>query len=102
AWMKDCKTKGEPFLAYLPTNAPHAPHIDLQEFVAPYQGQGPAGFFGMIAHIDKRFGDLEKFLVDEKLKDNTIVIFMTDNGGTSGVATFNAGLRAGKTTYYDG
>ena len=27
---------------------------------------------------------------------------MTDNGGTAGVATFNAGLRAGKTTYYDG
>ncbi len=30
------------------------------------------------------------------------MIFMTDNGGTAGVATFNAGLRAGKTTYYDG
>ena len=56
----------------------------------------------MIAHLDKRFGDLEKFLSDEKLRDNTIVIFMTDNGGTAGVATFNAGLRAGKTTYYDG
>ena len=27
---------------------------------------------------------------------------MTDNGGTAGVATYNAGLRAGKTTYYDG
>ncbi|MFM8272390.1 MAG: sulfatase-like hydrolase/transferase, partial [Gemmata sp.] len=34
--------------------------------------------------------------------DNTVVIFMTDNGGTAGVATHNAGLRAGKTTYYDG
>lgn len=101
-WMKDRKEKGEPFLCYLPTNAPHAPHIDLDEFVKPYQGKGPAGFFGMIAHIDKRFGDLEKFLADEKLKDDTIVIFMTDNGGTAGVATFNAGLRAGKTTYYDG
>ena len=56
----------------------------------------------MIAHIDKRFGDLEKFLDEQKLKDNTIVIFMTDNGGTAGVPTFNAGLRGGKTTYYDG
>jgi arylsulfatase len=102
AWMKERKQKDEPFLCYLPTNAPHAPHIDLDEFVKPYQGKGPAGFFGMIAHIDKRFGDLEKFLSDEKLKDDTIVIFMTDNGGTAGVATYNAGLRAGKTTYYDG
>jgi len=102
AWMKQCAARKEPFLCYLPTNAPHAPHIELDEFVKPYEGKGPAGFFGMIAHIDKRFGDLEKFLADEKLRDNTMVIFMTDNGGTAGVPTFNAGLRAQKTTYYDG
>ncbi len=102
AWMKTCKDRNEPFLCYLPTNAPHAPCIDLAEYVKPYQGKGPAGFFGMIAHVDKRFGDLETFLSDEKLKDNTLVIFMTDNGGTAGVRTFNAGLRAGKTTYYEG
>ena len=102
AWMKQCRDKNKPFLCYLPTNAPHAPHIDLDEFIKPYQCQGPAAFFGMIAHIDRRFGDLERFLSDAKLRDNTIVIFMTDNGGTAGVGTFNAGLRAGKTTYYDG
>ncbi|MBA4065977.1 MAG: N-acetylgalactosamine-4-sulfatase [Isosphaera sp.] len=102
AWMKGCKARGEPFLCYLPTNAPHAPHVELDEFVKPYQGKGPAGFFGMIAHLDNRFGDLEKFLAAEKLTDDTIVIFTTDNGGTAGVPTHNAGLRAGKTTYYDG
>jgi arylsulfatase A-like enzyme len=103
AWMKERKARGEPFLCYLPTNAPHAPHIDLEEFVKPYRQKGlPAGFFGMIAHIDRRFGDLEKFLADEGLRDDTIVIFMTDNGGTAGVNTFNAGLRGRKTTYYEG
>jgi len=102
AWMKECRAKNQPFLCYLPTNAPHGPHVELDEYVDPYRGRGPAAFFGMIAHVDKRFGDLARFLTDEKLADDTIVIFMTDNGGTSGVATFNAGLRAGKTTYYDG
>ncbi len=101
-WMQRCQSQSKPFLCYLPTNAPHAPHIELDEFVAPYKNKGPAGFFGMIAHVDKRFGDLEKFLTQHKLRDNTIVIFMTDNGGTAGVSVFNAGLRAGKTTYYDG
>jgi arylsulfatase len=101
-WMKDRKAKGEPFFCYLPTNAPHAPCIDLDEYVKPYQGKGPAGFFGMIAHLDKRFGDLDKFLADEKLTDDTIVIFMTDNGGTGGVNVFNAGLRGRKTEYYEG
>ena len=102
SWMKERHAQGETFFCYLPTNAPHAPHIELDEYVQSYQGRGPAGFFGMIAHVDKRFGDLMRFLVEEKLADNTIVIFMTDNGGTAGVGTFNAGLRAGKTTYYDG
>jgi arylsulfatase len=102
AWMKERKQKGEPFLCYLPTNAPHAPYIDLEEYINPYRGKGPAGFFGMIAHLDKRFGDLEKFLTDEKLKDDTVVIFMTDNGGTAGVPVYNAGLRGRKTEYHEG
>jgi arylsulfatase A-like enzyme len=102
AWMKARKQQGEPFVCYLPTNAPHAPHVDEDADIAPYRGKGPAGFFGMIAHVDRRFGDLERFLLDEGLVQNTIVVFMTDNGGTSGVKTHNAGLRAGKTTYYDG
>ncbi|MCS6866489.1 MAG: arylsulfatase [Gemmataceae bacterium] len=102
AWMKECHAQNQPFFCYLATNAPHAPHIDFDEYIRPYQGKGPAGFFGMIAHIDKRFGDLEQFLVHNKLRDNTIVIFMTDNGGTAGVHIFNAGLRGRKTMYYEG
>jgi arylsulfatase len=103
AWMKKCKDAGAPFFCYLPTNAPHAPCIDLEEYVKPYRKPGlPAGFFGMIRHIDRRFGDLEKFLSAEGLQDDTIVVFMTDNGGTGGVRIFNAGMRGGKTTYYEG
>ena len=102
AWMKERKEKNEPFLCYLPTNAPHGPHIDREEFIKLYQGKGPAAFFGMIAHVDARFGDLMKFLDENKLSDNTIVIFMTDNGGTGGVNVFNAELRGRKTQYYEG
>lgn len=103
AWMKSRQAANEPFFCYIPTNAPHAPHVELEEYVAPYRKPGqPAGFFGMISHVDKRFGDLDRFLSDSKLADNTIVIFMTDNGGTSGVPVFNAGLRSRKTELYEG
>ena len=103
AWMKRQKEAGTPFLCYIPTNAPHGPHIDLERFIEPYrQSGGPAAFYGMIAHVDARLGDLDAFLAKEGLRDDTILIFTTDNGGTAGVKTFNAGLRAGKTTYYDG
>ena len=102
AWMKDRKAKGEPFLCYLPTNAPHAPFVEVEEYVKPYRGKGPAGFFGMIAHVDARLGKLEAFLAESGLRDNTVFVFLTDNGGTAGVPVFNAGLRDRKTSYYDG
>jgi len=109
-WIKERKEKNEPFFCYLPTNAPHAPHTVAENYSAPYKGKGkaklkgagPAAFFGMIAQIDENLGKLEKFLDDNGLTDNTIFIFMTDNGGTAGVATFNAGMRGQKTTLYEG
>lgn len=101
-WMQARHANREPFLCYLPTNAPHAPH-DVAEKYSQLFGDHPAAkFFGMIAQIDENMGRLDEFLRSSGLIDNTIVVFMTDNGGTAGVKTFNAGMRAGKTTYYDG
>lgn len=103
AWMKERQSRGEPFLCYLPTNAPHAPLVDADEFTQPYASKGAvAGFFGMIAHIDRNMGRLDAFLRETGLRENTIVVFMTDNGGTAGVPTFNAGLRDRKISYYEG
>ena len=41
-------------------------------------------------------------LDEQRLSDNTILIFMTDNGGTVGVPVFNAGMRGHKMELYDG
>ena len=115
AWMKERNDAQEPFFCYLPLNAPHFPLDAPKEFLAPYEGltldsppryrnegKSVAGFFGMIANIDHNMGKLETFLQQTGLRENTIVIFMTDNGGTAGVKVWNAGLRDGKTTFYDG
>ncbi len=102
-WIKKCKQQDVPFLLLPADECPsRALHRARRSMYSHIEGRGPAGFFGMIAHVDKRFGDLTKFLSEEKLEDDTIVVFMTDNGGTAGVKTHNAGLRAGKTTYYEG
>jgi arylsulfatase len=101
-WMKDRAAKKEPFFVYLPTNAPHSPHWVAEKYRKPYEGKGPAAFFGMIANLDENMGRLEQFLTDNKLRDDTIVIYGNDNGGTAGVPVFNAGLRAYKTSYYEG
>ena len=103
AWMEERKDRGEPFLLYLPTNAPHGPHWVPARYEEPYQQpRVPAGFFGMIANIDENVGRLDTFLAESGLAENTIVVMFHDNGGTAGVNLFNAGMRGRKTTYYEG
>jgi arylsulfatase len=74
-----------------------------EKYAAPYRKSGwPAGFFGMIANLDENLGKLEAFLRETGLRENTLVIFMTDNGATAGRNVYNAGMRAFKTHLYDG
>ncbi len=102
-WMRERQRKREPFCCYLPTNTPHGPAWVASKYSAPYQKPGlPAAFYGMIANLDENVGKLEAFLNETGLGQNTILIYMTDNGGTAGVPVFNAGMRGRKTQLYDG
>lgn len=102
--------KDRPFFAYLPTNAPHAPYNVADKYSKPYSDRGvPAPrdqFFGMIANIDENVGRLLARLKELDLEDNTIVIFMTDNGTAMGynpmTGGYNAGMRGFKGSEYDG
>jgi arylsulfatase A-like enzyme len=102
SWMKQQQSERAPFFCYLPLHAAHAPNIVAEKYSAMFEGKKVPGFFGMLANIDENMGRLEAFLRETKLRENTIVIFMTDNGGTAGVPVYNAGLRGHKTEYYEG
>ena len=121
-WIK--QVKGRPFFAYITPNAPHGPLQCPEKYYKPYIDAGlpenPARFYGMIANIDENVGVLLKKLDEWKLLDNTLVIFMTDNGsamaggggggkkkangGAAAVSggIFNAGMRGKKGTPYEG
>ncbi len=103
AWMRERSGRGEPFFCYLPLNAPHTPLIVPDRYREPYRDQNPnvASYFGMIANIDENVGKLEAFLRDTGLRENTILIFTTDNGGTGGTSVSNAGMRGRKGNLYD-
>jgi arylsulfatase len=103
-WMRAQAAAGQPFFCYLPTAAAHAPLFVPPKYREPYQRQSPrvASFFGMIANIDENMDRLDSFLRETGLWDNTILIFMTDNGGTAGVPVFNAGMRGKKIDLWDG
>lgn len=108
------ENKDKPFFCYISTNAPHSPYLVAEEYREPYEDNSdipePA-FYGMITNIDENFGKLEQKLNELNLKDNTILIFMTDNGSSGGCTLnndsfvdkgYNAGMRGKKASYYEG
>lgn len=110
------RNKEKPFFLYLATNAPHGPYLVGPEWSAPYgdavKWGGGASFYGMIANVDHNLGVLRKRLAELGLAENTILIFMTDNGTANGavfkgltseaVEGYNAGMRGKKSSIYEG
>jgi arylsulfatase len=105
AWLDAQRKSGKPFFCYLPSNAPHAPYNARPEDRALYAdkvGEPAASFFGMIHNIDQNIGKLLAKLDEWGLAQNTLVIFMNDNGGTGGVSVFNANMHGAKGTAWLG
>jgi arylsulfatase len=105
-WIEEKRKAEAPFFAYITTNAPHAPLSCPDEYKRMYAGMNlpeqTQTYFGMVTNIDDNVGKLMSRLTDWGIEKNTILIFMTDNGGTGGVRVFNAGMRGAKGTPYQG
>lgn len=96
--------RSRPFFCYLPTNAPHTPLEVEESLVAPYRKLGlndvTAKIYAMISNVDSNVGKLLDHLKSRSLEQDTMVIFMTDNGPQQN--RFNSGLRGLKGTPYEG
>jgi arylsulfatase A-like enzyme len=67
----------EPFFLYFPLTAPHTPWLPKEEFV----GKSGAGEYGdFTVQVDHLLGQLRNMLQEKGLKENTILIFSSDNG----------------------
>ena len=105
AWINIKRRENAPFFAYITPNAAHAPLQCPEEYAKRHAGQvssDVAKFYGMIENIDDNVGKLLRALNEWGIEENTLVIFMTDNGGTLGTSIFNAGMRGMKVTPYQG
>jgi arylsulfatase A-like enzyme len=104
-WIDRQRMSASPFFAYISLNAAHSP-LDVPEiYFKRYQGKvsnNPAKFYGMIENIDENFGRLLAKLDEWELTDDTLVIFLTDNGGTAGTKLYNGGMRGSKNSPYQG
>jgi arylsulfatase A-like enzyme len=94
----------QPFLCYVAYNAPHAPWQAEDALVEHYLAQGVdyrnARIYALIEQCDRNVGRLLDALDAQQLQDNTIVLFMSDNGGVSN--HYVADLRGSKGTVYEG
>ena len=96
SWAKARAAEKKPFFLHLATNAPHAPYIP-----PPGGPTDEAGAFAaMIENIDTNFGRLMDALRETGIANDTIVIFLTDNG--SALARSNAGMKGRKGTPDEG
>lgn len=104
-WIDQRRGQPRPFFAYITPNAPHTPLVCPDEYKKRYMGKvddNTAAFFGMVTNIDDNVGRLLERLRQWGIERQTLVIFMTDNGGTGGVGVWNAGMRGQKVTPYNG
>jgi arylsulfatase len=112
AWIKKQHEAKKPYFAYISVNAPHGPfNIALESYKKRFlelgSDQDSAARLGMVENIDDNFGRLMTKLEEWKALDNTLVIFMTDNGAvkkgsTKTIPYFNAGLKGGKNSPNEG
>ncbi len=116
-WMGE--RSDQPFFTYIATNSAHWPWFvpdhyrqpvrdaiaaneDIVKHLDASKREDLVSFLAMGANIDDNVGKLDAFLSANGLMDNTIVVFLTDNGSTMGQDYFNAGMRGKKTQLWEG
>jgi arylsulfatase A-like enzyme len=95
----------KPLFLYLPFNAVHGPLQVPASYTAPYAHlKGPRkNYAGMLAAMDEAVGQVVAALEEQKIRDKTLIVFSSDNGGpTPGRVTDNGPLRSGKGSIYEG
>jgi arylsulfatase A-like enzyme len=95
----------KPFLLWYAPMLPHDPHNAPERFVAKYRAQAPdeatARYWANVDWFDETCGQLLKFLEEKKLTENTIVLYVADNGWIPGAAVNKFDPRS-KQSPYDG
>jgi len=113
ATLKENQTSQKPFFLYMAHYAIHLPYNKDERFYQKYIDKGltdtEAKYASLIEGMDKSLGDLMDYLVQNKLDQNTYILFMSDNGGlslspprTAPEHSQNYPLKQGKGSLYEG
>lgn len=98
--------KDDPFFLWVSYNAPHTPLQAPQEYVDKYKHiEDPVKrvYRAMISKLDDELGRFMNYLSDNDLEENTILFFISDNGGAEyTLTTDNGRYEGGKNTEFEG
>jgi arylsulfatase A-like enzyme len=110
--MDKARSQDKPFFLYMSHYAVHTPIMPDDRYVKAYLDRGldpiEASYASLLEGMDKSLGDLMNYLEQNDIVENTIVLFMSDNGGLSvfgrgGEAnTHNQPLSSGKGSIHEG
>jgi arylsulfatase A-like enzyme len=110
-FIADSAKKKQPFFLYFPQFAVHSPRQAKLEDLAYFEAKANRGwnghsmpeYAGVLRGLDNSVGRVVKTLHELGIAENTLLLFMSDNGGIDRTnATSNAPLRAGKGKVYEG
>lgn len=101
----EARDVNKPLFLYVAFNAVHAPHEVPESYKAAYAGlaEPRRTYAGMLTALDEAVGQIDAALDKQGLRDNTLILFSSDNGGPApGRVTSNGPLRGAKATLYEG
>lgn len=107
SFIKQSVSEEKPFFLYLTYNAPHAPLQVPWKWLKPYTDKRVDGRFtprdiyrAMLENLDWNVGRLMEHLDNNGLREKTLIVFASDNGGMQ--VSYNGGLRGRKGYFWEG
>jgi arylsulfatase A-like enzyme len=83
-FIEKAQVEKKPFFIWHAPMMPHTPHNPPAEYLAHFQGKGlsekAVKYYAMIEWFDKTCGELDSYLAKKNLADNTVIIYLADNG----------------------
>ena len=98
-FIREIRDKSKPFFLYVPFSVPHYPVQEADKWMEPYhsiKNESRRKYAASMTHMDDAIGQLIKTLDEENLRENTLVIFISDNGGQENwTPTFEYNMKHG-------
>jgi arylsulfatase A-like enzyme len=83
-FIEIAQTEEKPFFIWHAPFLPHTPHNPPERLLKEYRGKGPTKeaelYHAMVAWLDETMGELDDYLQENGLKENTVILYLADNG----------------------